>query len=339
MRNDWAKILENLKPGEEEILEPNSKILIVDSLNTFMRCFAVINHLNPSGDHIGGLTGFLKSVAYAIRLTKPTKVVLVFDGQGSNTNKRYLYPEYKANRNIQPIKSWGFDSKDEEEESMVTQLTRLIDYLNNLPVHLLCIDKIEADDVIGYLSTSFENEVVIMSSDRDFLQLISDKVTVYSPTKKKFYKSEDLKNEYGVWPNNYLIYKSLLGDKNDNVPNVKSLGKGKIYKYFPELGDKEDISIDDILRISEEKKDNKKPIYERIVNFKQQLKINEQLMDLINPNIPGGDIQTIEKVIFNSNKTFNRNEFIKLYNEDKLGEAIPKLDFWLDDTFRYLTAF
>lgn len=338
MKSDWEKILKNLKK-EEEVLTPNSRVLIVDSLNTFMRCFAVINHLDPKGDHVGGLTGFLKSMAYGMRLVQPTKVILAFDGHGNNTNKRYLYPEYKANRDLQPIKRWGFNDKDEENESMVSQLIRLIEYLKNLPVHLICIDKIEADDVIGHLSRQFDEEVYIMSSDRDFLQLINDKVTVYSPTKKKFYKAQDVKDEYGVWPNNFLTYKTLLGDKSDNVPNVKALGTGKIYKYFPELNEKEDISVDRILEISEQKLDNKKPIYANVVNFKQQLKINHKLMDLLNPNIPDSDIERIDYVVPNSNINFNKEEFIKLYNEDKLGDSIPRLDAWLEDNFRYLTAF
>jgi len=59
----------------------------------------MINHINPDGHHIGGLTGFLKSVGYAIKMIEPTKVVIVFDGVGGSNNKRNLYPEYKANRN------------------------------------------------------------------------------------------------------------------------------------------------------------------------------------------------------------------------------------------------
>ena len=114
MNKDWQSILNNLKAGVEEKSEPNDSVLMIDSMNTFFRCFSIINHLNPNGDHIGGLTGFLKSIGYIIRLLKPTKVILVFDGQGSSTNKRYLYPEYKLNRDTQTIRNWGFEKKEDE---------------------------------------------------------------------------------------------------------------------------------------------------------------------------------------------------------------------------------
>jgi len=109
MQDNWKFILDNLKEtNKEEPMEPNDRVLLVDSMNTFLRCFAAINHVNPDGVHIGGLTGYLKSIGFVMKIVKPTKVILVFDGKGSNTNKRYLYPEYKANRDIQQVKNWNF---------------------------------------------------------------------------------------------------------------------------------------------------------------------------------------------------------------------------------------
>ena len=62
-------------------------------------------------------------------------------------------------------------------------------------------------------------------------------------------------------------------------------------------------------------------------------------MDLSNPNIPEGDIETINFVVSNSNNQFDRITFSKMYEEDLLGDSIPKLDLWLENNFRYLTAF
>ena len=88
-------------------------------MNTFLRSFSIIQHLNPNGHHVGGLVGYLKSVGYAIRLYQPTRVVLVFDGQGNSTNKQYLYPDYKANRSTTKVNNWKiFSDKAEESESM-----------------------------------------------------------------------------------------------------------------------------------------------------------------------------------------------------------------------------
>jgi len=337
MNNDIKYFLDNLKSGKEEKLEANSHILIVDSLNTFIRSFSVINHINPSGNHIGGLTGFLKSIGFIVRLIKPTKVILVFDGQGGSTNKRYLYPEYKANRDIVKVKNWNFDTREEETEAMTNQMVRLIDYLLCLPVHLLSIDKIEADDVIGHLVKKAPNKVTIMSADKDFLQLVSDKVTVYSPTKKKFYTPKEVLNEYGVLAENFIYYKVLLGDKGDNVPGVKGLGEKKLFKLFPSLNSAS-YDLNHIkLMASTHRKEN--PLYEKIHNYEKQLEINYKLMDLSNPNIPEEELDIIENTINLPAVNMDRNRFLSLYKEDLLGNSIPKVEFWIEDIFRYLTAY
>ena len=208
--------------------------------STFLRSFTMINHINPEGHHIGGLTGFLKSVGYAIKMIEPTKVVIVFDGVGGSNAKRNLYPEYKANRNKNRMTNYSiFSNKEEENESINNQMARLIQYLQLLPVSLICIDGIEADDTIGYLSTKLENfkstkEVTIMSADKDFLQLVSDKIKVYSPVKKKIYKPKDVLEEYGVSCYNFVNYKILMGDSSDNLPGVNGLGPKKLLKLAQE---------------------------------------------------------------------------------------------------------
>ena len=86
------------------------------------------------------------------------------------------------------LNNWdGFDDKEDESASIENQLVRLVEYLRCLPVGLLSIDKVEADDVIGHIVNKLDGEVHIMSADQDFMQLVNDKVTVYSPIKKKFY--------------------------------------------------------------------------------------------------------------------------------------------------------
>lgn len=299
----------------------------------------MINHMNPSGAHIGGLTGYLKSIGFAIRHIKPTRVILVFDGTGSTTNKKNLYPEYKAHRKLNRITNWdGFDDKDDEAESIESQIVRLIHYLKCLPVDLLSIDKIEADDVIGYITTKLEDEVYIMSADQDFLQLVNDRVTVYSPIKKKFYTPKLVKEEYNLYPHNYINKKILMGDSSDNVPGVKGLGDKKLFKLFPELLNPEVITFQDILNKSKEQR-QEHGLYENICNFEKQLLINQQLMDLTNPNIPEDNILEIDEVLTTEPNKLDKLHFLKLYNEDKLGNSIPNTEFWLTEIFSYLQAY
>jgi len=154
LKNKYANILSQVNNDQRGV---SDSILIVDGLNTFLRAFTMINHINPEGHHIGGLTGFLKSIGYAIKMLEPTKVVIVFDGVGGSNNKRNLYPEYKANRNKNRITNYSiFSNKDEETESINNQMARLIQYLQCLPVSIICIDGIEADDTIGYLVGKFQ---------------------------------------------------------------------------------------------------------------------------------------------------------------------------------------
>lgn len=335
MQNNWKAFLDNIKEGAEEKLEANSKVLIIDSMNTFLRCFSAINHLNPDGAHIGGLTGYLKSIGFAIRTIKPTKVILVFDGEGSNTNKKYLYPEYKANRDVRKVINWGFDNRDDEEQSMVSQIVRLIDYLNCLPVHILAIDKIEADDVIGYLCKKLPNKVTIMSADRDFFQLINNKIDVYSPTKKKFYTSKTVKEEFEVYPSNFILYKTFLGDKGDNIPKIKGFGEDKLFKLLPILKEEKNLTLNEALNLV----DPKDKWGEKVLNFKNQLEINYKLIDIVNPNIPESDLEEINNTINTSNKNLDKETFIQMYGLDLLGESIINPEVWIENNFRYLTAY
>ena len=116
MKELYKDILNNLH--EESNLEPlhlNSRVLLIDSMNTFLRSFAMIPAINPQGNHVGGLVGFLKSLGYVIKLIRPTRVILVFDGQGNITNRRNTYSEYKANRKIKRITNFKVFSTLAEE--------------------------------------------------------------------------------------------------------------------------------------------------------------------------------------------------------------------------------
>jgi len=337
--NTFKQMLDTIKQSKDEPLHLNSKVLLIDSMNTFLRSFAMINHMNPNGAHIGGLTGFLKSIGFAIRHIKPTRVILVFDGTGSTVNKKNLFPDYKANRKLTRITNWdGFDDKEDEADSIENQIVRLVQYLRCLPVDMLSIDKVEADDVIGHIVTKTDDEVYIMSADQDFLQLVNDKVTVYSPIKKKFYTPKLVKEDYGLEPYNYLNKKILMGDSSDNVPGVKGLGDKKLIKLFPEIFETEVVTLDEILNKSKEKR-TEHGLYENICNYERQLLTNQQLMDLSDPIIPEDSIVEIDEVLNNEPSRIDKLHFLKLYNEDKLGNSIPNVEFWLTEIFSYLQAY
>lgn len=340
MKSKYEHLLSNVQPDFRKEL---SSILIIDGLNTFLRSFTMINHLNPDGHHIGGLTGFLKSIGYAIRMSDPTKVVVIFDGIGGSNARRNLYPEYKANRNSSRITNHNiFSSKDEESESINNQISRLIQYLQCLPVTVISIDGLEADDIIGYLANKFQahdetQKVTIMSADKDFIQLVSDKVHCYSPTKKKIYTPKDVLEEFGVSSNNFLNYKILMGDTSDNIPGITGLGPKKLLKLFPELISNTKVELDEIISSSADKIDENK-LYLSVVERRHQLSINQQLMSL-NGSFLSPENKQLVKDAFNNSYELNIPIFLQLYHNDKLGESIPNTSSWLTQLFGYPNSF
>jgi DNA polymerase-1 len=299
--------------------------------------------MNPDGHHIGGLTGFLKSIGYAIRMSDPTKVVIVFDGVGGSSARRNLFPAYKANRNANRMTNYSiFSSKDEEQESINNQMERLIQYLKCLPVTVISIDGLEADDIIGYLATKFQTydetqQVTIMSADKDFLQLVSPKTSVYSPTKKKVYTPKEVREEYGVSCDNFINYKILLGDPSDNIPGVSGLGPKKLLKLFPMLVFLNRVPLEEILEVAaRDIKESK--LYLSVLERRHQLYINQQLMSLDGSFLSPENKQLV-KDAFNNSFELNIPIFLQLYHNDKLGESIPNVQSWLTQLFGYPNSF
>jgi hypothetical protein len=181
----------------------NSRVLLVDSMNLFIRSYAAVPSMDDNGNHIGGMIGFLKSLGLAIRSFKPTRVILVFDGKGGSQRRRKIYPEYKANRKppVRLNRAYDLTTDDQEKDNMKFQLITLVEILECLPVTIFALDSVEADDVIAHLSklvTIAEGESIIYSTDKDFFQLASDNIKVYNPVKKKIEALKDYRYSFCI---------------------------------------------------------------------------------------------------------------------------------------------
>ena len=334
---DIFSLLDNVqKPGD---LGVNNRVLIVDGLNLYLRAFAVNGALNENGVPVGGLTGFLRSLAYAIREVNPTRVIIVYDGQGGSQRRRKIHPEYKANRKPgKRITRWdAFKNATEEKDAMKIQFSRLIEYLDFLPINVISIDRIEADDTIAYIAhTLLDEDVTILSADQDFLQLVNERITVWSPTKKKFYTPRMVEADYGVPAHNFLMYKVLMGDKSDNIEGVKGLGPKKLPKIVPDLLTQTTLDLDFIL---EHAGKGEEPMHKKISESEIQLRLNEELMDLKNPPVSGELKLRIQRLIEAPINLLSRNDFIIMYNDDQLGNAIKSPDLWLKEHFIKLNTF
>ena len=337
MNKDLLSLLDDVQENESELpRQSTDRVLLIDGLNLFFRNFAMLNMVNSQGVHVGGLGGFLRSLGALIRQIQPTSVYVVFDGAGSTTNRKNLLPEYKSERNLQRITNWKiFDSLEEEHDAKLDQIVRLMQYLKHLPVKVLLEDKTEADDIISHIAQTvdkkYNGKSFIVSSDKDFLQLINENILVYRPIEKKIYNEQVVKEKFGVTSQNFLIYKTLLGDSSDKVPGVKGLGPKKLTKLFPEL-ERQPLTLDKIFEISGEKyKENQ--IYSRIVVGETDLKRNYNVMDLQSPMLTEDDKTKVENTIISDISPLNSKQFIELYNEDSLGGMIRNVDYWLKDNF------
>ena len=335
---DLLKLLDNMEEQGEETVE-GERILMIDGLNLFFRNFAMMNMVNPEGIHVGGLGGFFRSLGAEIRRVNPTQVYVIFDGAGSSNSRKNLLPEYKSGRDLQRITNWdAFDNLEDEHDAKVDQIVRIIEYLKTLPVKTIGIPKVEADDVIAYLSSVIpqdpKDKVFIVSSDKDFLQLINQNVIVYRPMEKEFYTEETVVEKFKMSPTNFIIYKTLMGDNSDKVAGVKGLGPKKLYKLFPELSER-DLTLDDIYNICESKfKEN--VIYARIIQNIDALERNYKIMDLSNPMLDENDKSYLYNIVESKELNYLPEQFIAMYNEDKLGGMIRNLEFWIKDVFSEL---
>jgi DNA polymerase-1 len=316
-KSKYLSIFEEIKNkgGSLDGGEPNDKVLIIDGLNTFIRVFSVIPTTNEDGVHVGGIVGFLKSIGYVINMVSPTRVIIVFDGKGGSTRRRKIYPEYKQNRKTKyrVNRTYDFASQEDEKQNMIMQLQRCVEYLDTLPVTVLSYDNIEADDTIGYLTKQVlpDSNIIIMSTDKDFLQLANGRVKIWSPSKKKMYDDKSVFEEFGISSQNYIWYRVLDGDKSDNISGVRGLGLKTIQKKLPFLSENRIVGMDEVLNELPEHKDT--------------IELNYKLMQLSDVDISAS---TKTKIVDRINEPINRLvkfQFEKMFLEDKLFTALPNV--------------
>jgi DNA polymerase-1 len=338
MKKDLLNLLNNIQEKGEE-LPQSERYLLIDGLNLFFRNFSAINAVNSNGVHIGGLGGFFRSLGALIRTIQPTQVYVVFDGPGSSNNRKNIIPEYKSARNITRVtKHELFDNLEEEDDSKVDQIVRIIQYLTTLPVKTICLSRVEADDVIAYLSSTLptkpEDRAFIVSSDKDYLQLVTEKVIAYRPIEKEYYTTDTVKEKFGVTPNNFLLYKLLMGDNSDGITGIKGLGPKGLFKRFPELKT-QDLSFDDLLDIAESRL-KEHIVYARVLHDVENLENKYKVMDLSNPMMSDKDKEYVDDFVKNTQLEFQPEEFVQMCEEDQIGNLIRNTDFWVRDVFKEL---
>ena len=339
LNEKFISFLDNIDESEKKgKLNLNDKVLIIDGLNTFIRSFSVNPAMNDDGVHIGGIAGFLKSIRYTLSVIKPTRCIIVFDGKNGSKRRRKIFPEYKAQRKIKKRLNrnvdWGTAPAD-EQESMKLQMGRLVEYLEYLPLTLVSIDGVEADDVMAYISKQLllKSKIVLMSTDKDFLQLVDNRISVWSPTKKILYTPEKVKDEYGIPSKNLLTYRILDGDKSDNINGVQGAGLKSIIKYIPSITEDNEFNAKNLLDFVNNS-DSKIKLLENIKNSSNLIKRNYLLMQLNKVDIPNHTKRKITDTVRRDIPELVKYKLQTMVMKDKLYANILDFGGWVKEFIR-----
>jgi len=197
-------------------IPPRRRLLIVDGHAFAYRAFFAIRSLSaPDGAATNAIYGFIRMLGRMQAKVRPSHLAVVWDG-GLAAERMALLPEYKAQRPEMP--------RDLEH-----QLDQIVDYLRAAGIASLWQDSCEADDLIAALTrlaAAESLEVVIASSDKDFMQLVSPDVRLLNPQDKTdtLWGVEEVKAKTGVEPTQIVDWLSLMGDSVDNIPGVPGVG-------------------------------------------------------------------------------------------------------------------
>ena len=299
------------------------RVLIVDALNMFIRSYIVNPSISSGGQPIGGVQGFLKSLQKTIREVKPDEVVICWDGDGGSQRRKQANKNYKEgrkplrlNRNIKNL------TEDEEIQNRTWQQFRIIEYLNNLPVIQLVFDGLEADDVIAHIAgSSFYKgaQKVIVSMDKDFIQLLNKETVLMRPIVNEILNMKAVVEKFGIHPNNFALARAIAGDKSDNIQGIKGAGLPTIAKRFPFLREEKSHETKTIVEFCMEQ-ENRLKIHERIIEEKRTILDNYKLMQLYSPAISPQTSRQIRNKISIPYRDFNKTAFLGLMLEDGIGQ-------------------
>jgi DNA polymerase-1 len=195
-----------------------NRLLLFDGHNLLCQAFyGIPERLLPDGRPIQGVVGFLGIMIKVIKTVEPTHILVVFDPE-ETAARTLLYENYKGNRRDL--------SNAPARENPFSQLAGIKIALEKLDIKYLEQPGHEADDMIASLAANTDGEVIIVSTDTDFLQLVNGRIKVfrYQGKKSALFSEAAVQEKYGVHPSRFIEYKALVGDKTDNIMGIKGIG-------------------------------------------------------------------------------------------------------------------
>ena len=300
------------------------RVMIIDALNQFLRAYIVNPSLSTNGDPIGGTAGFLKILQKLCREINPDRVIVCWDGKGGSARRKIVNKNYKEgrkplrlNRDIKNL------TEEEELQNKIWQQIRLVEYLNNFPITQLVSDGSEADDVISFITQHpgfWGWQKVIVSSDKDFFQLLDNETVLYRPTQKEILNKKNIVEKFGIHPTNFALARAIVGDKSDNLDGVPGIGLATVAKRLPFLAEEKTYGIDKVVEFCANANSTLKA-YQNIVESEPIIKENYQLMRLYSPSISVQNKTKIKSIIRDTELTFNKTSTNGMMLEDGIGKT------------------
>lgn len=212
-------------------------IYLIDGSSYIYRAYHTTGTLSSSkGVPTGAVFGFTNMIVKTLREKSPTYIAVVFDAKGP-TFRHKKYSEYKANRPEMP-------------EDLRSQIPRIHEVVAAYRLPSLSVEGFEADDIIATLTRQAREKgwnVVIVSGDKDLMQLVGDDVLMWDPQRDILYDSKTVEKKFGVPPSRMSDFLALMGDTSDNIPGVPGVGQKTAALLIEEFG-----SLDGILSRAEE---------------------------------------------------------------------------------------
>lgn len=323
------------------------RVLLVDAFNYFYSQFQTNQAVDENGEPIGGFIGLVDHIQRLVYKFKPQRVVVIFDGPDAGMRRRKIFSEYKgrrAKKKRYATVSMGGRGKEVKVDNERKQLEYAFDFLRQLPITLVVVPFYEADDIIAHLTIkNRENESIICSSDKDFIQLCSDDVSIWSWGKKTLFTPDTVVEHYGVKPQNFAYFRSVVGDASDKLEGVKGVGEKTLMRILPQLDEKTYDNFehfwDEVQSISEQqlreqtdKRQEKKVAnaLHKLQQSEKQVRLMYKLMQLTRSNIKLKAIEQLRQQLDEQvTKPFNTITFKMYCMRRNLQQHIKHFDYWV----------
>ena len=252
----------------EAKLGKKDHLYLVDGSGYIFRAYHALPPLTRKSDGlpVGAVSGFCNMLLKLLNdmgaQETPTHLAVIFDASGKSFRNE-IYPDYKAHRPPAP-------------EDLVPQFPLVREAVKAFDIPAIELEGFEADDLIAaYADAAAEQgaRVTIVSSDKDLMQLVSDKIDMVDTMKDKFIDAAGVVEKFGVGPDKVIDVQALAGDSVDNVPGVPGIGIKTAAQLIDEYGD-----LDTLLARAEEIKQNKRR--ENLIEFAEQARISRELVTL-----------------------------------------------------------